>query len=76
MEKKQTDGVKKLLRDEQQKYPYPAFIAVENHGNSYEYALLSGENQITYIYTLFGSGYSIYVRAQGSGAISYDYMLN
>lgn len=101
LEKKQTDGVKKLLRDEQQKYPYPAFIAVENHGNSYEYALLSGENQITYIYTLFftkedirfdeqylpddfmneegkefGSGYSIYVRAQGSGAISYDYMLN
>ena len=101
LEKKQTDGVKKLLRDEQHKYPYPAFIAVENHGNSYEYALLSGENQITYIYTLFftkedirfdeqylpddfmneegkefGSGYSIYVKAQGSSAISYDYMLD
>ena len=101
LEKKQTDGVKKLLRDDQHKYPYPAFIAVENHGNSYEYALLSGENQITYIYTLyftkedihfderylpidfmteegkdFGSGYSIYVKAQGSSAISYDYLLD
>lgn len=28
---------------------------MENHGNSYEYALLSGENEITYIYTLFFS---------------------
>ena len=101
LQKEQMGGMKKLLRDEQHKYPYPAFIAVENHGNSYEYALLSGENQITYIYTLFftkedirfdekylpidfmteegkefGSGYSIYVKAQGSGAISYDYILD
>lgn len=55
LQKIQLDGVKKLLRDEQKKYPYQAFIAVENHGNSYEYALLSGENEITYIYTLFFS---------------------
>lgn len=42
-----------LLRDEEGKYPYPAYIAVENHHHHYEYALLTGENQITYIYTAF-----------------------
>ena len=52
LQKKQKDGIKKLIRDNENKYPYPAFIAVENHGNSYEYALLSGETQITYIYTM------------------------
>ena len=42
-----------LLRDEEGKFPYPAYIAVENHHQHYEYALLTGENQITYIYTAF-----------------------
>ncbi len=42
-----------LLRDEEGKYQYPAFIAVENHHHQYEYALLTGENQITYIYTAY-----------------------
>ena len=55
LEKNQSDGSKKLLRDDLNRYPYPAFIAVENHNQSYEYALLSGENQITYIYTMFFS---------------------
>ena len=40
-----------LLRDEDNKYPYPVYIAVENQSYQYEYALLTGENQITYIYT-------------------------
>ncbi len=43
----------KLLRDEEGKYSHPAYIAIENHNNAYEYALLTGENQITYIYTSF-----------------------
>lgn len=42
-----------LLQEEGENYPYPAYIAVENHHHQYEYALLSGENQITYIYTSF-----------------------
>lgn len=42
-----------LLQEEGVNYPYPAYIAVENHHHQYEYALLSGENQITYIYTSF-----------------------
>ncbi len=42
-----------LLRDEEGKYPYPAYIAVEDHLSQYEYALLTGENQITYIYTAY-----------------------
>lgn len=42
-----------LLRDEEGKYAYPAYIAVENHSHAYEYALLTGDNQITYIFTVF-----------------------
>ncbi len=39
-----------LLRDENETYPYPVYIAIENHDYTYEYVLLSGENQITYVY--------------------------
>ena len=42
-----------LLRDEEGKYPYPAYIAVENYHHQYEYALLTGENQITYVFTAY-----------------------
>lgn len=50
-----TYGNKKkiLLRDEKQKYRYPAYIAVENAAHKYEYALLTGKNEITYICTSF-----------------------
>lgn len=44
---------KKLLRDEKKKFQYPAYIAVENAAHKYEYALLTGENEITYIHTSF-----------------------
>ncbi len=44
---------RKLLQDEDNKYPYPVYIAMENYSYAYEYALLSGENEITYIYTAF-----------------------
>ena len=47
------DKKKKLLRDEKKKFQYPAYIAVENAAHKYEYALLTGENQITYISTSF-----------------------
>lgn len=42
---------RKLLRDETNKFNYSAYIAVENHSGQYEYALVTGENQITYIAT-------------------------
>ena len=42
-----------LLRDEKKKFGFPAYIAVENAAHSYEYALLTGENEITYIYTSY-----------------------
>lgn len=50
-----TYGAKKmeLLRDEKKKYDFPAYIAVENAAHSYEYALLTGANEITYIYTSY-----------------------
>lgn len=44
---------KKLLRDEENKYNYPAYIAIENHHDRYEYALVTGKNQITYISTAY-----------------------
>lgn len=44
---------KKLLRDEENKYRYPAYIAIDNHHHCYEYALITGRNQITYIATAY-----------------------
>ncbi len=45
------DEKKVLLRDDSKKYQYPAYIAVENAAHKYEYALLTGEKEITYIFT-------------------------
>lgn len=44
---------KVLLRDEKCRFRYPAYIAIDNAANGYEYALLTGENQIAYIYTCY-----------------------
>lgn len=51
---------KKLLRNEENKYRYPAYIAIENHHNGYEYALLTGKNEITYISTAYVDENKIY----------------
>jgi len=42
-----------LLRDEENKFNYPVYIAIDNAAHSYEYALLTGKNEITYIYTSY-----------------------
>lgn len=47
--KKYAGTERRLLKDTEEKYNYPVYIAVENHHNSYEYAIITGENQITYI---------------------------
>ncbi len=44
---------KELLSDEKKKFKYPAYIAVENAAHKYEYALLTGENEIVYISTAY-----------------------
>lgn len=49
--KKYVSGIETLIKDEDGRYPYPAYIAIDGFASSYEYALLSGERQITYIYT-------------------------
>ncbi len=49
--KKYANKEKRLLRDTEQKFQYPAYIAVENAAHRYEYALLTGEHEITYINT-------------------------
>lgn len=49
----------RLLRDEEHKFAYPAYIAVENAASTYEYALLTGENQITYIFTMYGDAHKV-----------------
>ena len=43
--------VRTQISDEEGVYPYPAYIAVDGHSYCYEYALLTGERQITYIYS-------------------------
>lgn len=40
---------RELMKDTKGKFNYEAFIAVENVNGAYEYALLTGENEITYI---------------------------
>lgn len=44
---------RRLLEDTEGKYNYPVYIAIENHHDCYEYAMLTGENQITYISLAF-----------------------
>lgn len=52
--KKQYGSVERyLLRDEEGRFDYPAYIAIDANNYAYEYALLTGERQITYIYTSF-----------------------
>ena len=43
--------IRTLLRDEEGRYPYPVYIAQDGYWDNYEYAMLTGENQITYVYT-------------------------
>lgn len=45
--------VRPLRRDEEARFSHPVYIAVDSHDFAYEYALLSGDNQITYIYTAY-----------------------
>ncbi len=40
-----------LLRDEEGRYPNPVYIAQDGYWDNFEYAMLTGENQITYVYT-------------------------
>lgn len=49
--KKYANREKKLLRDPEKKFQYPAYIAVENAAHKYEYALLTGDCEIVYINT-------------------------
>ena len=42
-----------LQKEEAGRFHYPAYIAIDGYWDSYEYALLSGERQITYIYSSF-----------------------
>lgn len=43
----------RLQRDKKGTFVYPAYIAQENFDCTYEYALLTGENEITYVSTAF-----------------------
>lgn len=45
--------VTNLMKEEEGRYPYTAYIAIDGFGNSYEYAILTGERQITYIHTAY-----------------------
>lgn len=51
--------VETLKRDTEGKFNFPVYIAVENAASSYEYAMLTGENTIAYIYTSYIDSYKI-----------------
>ena len=52
-QKQHEEETKKLLKEDKGRFPYPAYIAIDDHNHAYEYALLTGENEITYVYTAF-----------------------
>ena len=43
--------IETLKRDKEGKFDFPAYVAVDNADYTYEYALITGENRITYIFT-------------------------
>lgn len=45
--------VRTLKKDAVERFSYPVYIAMDGYDYTYEYALLTGENQITYVYTSF-----------------------
>ena len=45
--------VTNLMKEEDGRYPYTAYIAIDGFENSYEYAMLTGERQITYIHKAY-----------------------
>ena len=51
--------VRTLQKEEAGRFHYPAYIAIDGYWDSYEYALLSGERQITYVYTACNSSDSL-----------------
>lgn len=44
---------KKLLYEESGKFGYPVYLAIDGVWSAYEYALLTGDDQITYVYLSF-----------------------
>lgn len=50
---KQYGATRKELLYVEDRFAYPAYMAVDGHSGEYEYALLTGENQITYVFTSF-----------------------
>lgn len=44
---------KKLLYEETGRFEYPVYLAIDGIWHAYEYALLTGDNQITYVYLSF-----------------------
>ncbi|MCR5754271.1 MAG: hypothetical protein K6G30_05580 [Acetatifactor sp.] len=46
-------GTKTLIQDEEGRFQYPVYMAIDHSDFAYEYAILPGNNTIAYIYTAF-----------------------
>ena len=46
-------GEKQLMRDEEGRFSFPAYIAILDQSNRAEYALITGDREITYVYYCF-----------------------
>ncbi len=61
---KQYGSVKRPILYNDDNFNYPAYVAIDGSWGHYEYALLSGEHQITYVYTWGIYGKSKYIQAE------------
>lgn len=64
---KQYGATRKELLYVEDRFAYPAYMAVDGHSGEYEYALLTREKQITYVFTSF-------FREEGMEKIPKEYM--
>lgn len=53
LELEEEPAAQTFLKDETGRFSYPAYIAILADDNAYEYALVTGEREITYVYFAF-----------------------
>lgn len=53
IKKQYGNEVRTIIKYDGDKFQYPAYVAMEAYNNGYEYALLTENNKIVYIYTMY-----------------------
>lgn len=61
---KQYGTVKRPILYDETNFHYPAYVAIDGHLGNYEYALLSGEKEITYVYVWGMNGENRHIKPE------------